>query len=233
MGKFKLAYMKFKKSLSLVVGLFIATLILFYACKGKISEPKNDIGLASPTMDGSGEVYLVDTATSIIEWVGSAPGDYKHSGTIKLSDGRFTVKDNQLTSGKFTININSVNNTDQQGKDKTNLEGHLKNKDFFEVEKFPFGSFNITEIKTDSTGQKVTGNLTLKQVTNSIQIPTTIKVDEKFVLAETSTFSIDRTKWGIVYHSGIIGTIKDDLINDEIILKMKIVATKVISNVPN
>jgi polyisoprenoid-binding protein YceI len=220
--------MKFKKSLSLVAGLFIALLILFYACKGKTSDLKNDISVASSSMDGSGEVYLVDTIASIIEWVGATPGDYKHSGTIKLSDGQFTVKDNQLTSGKFTININSINNIDQAGKDKTNLESHLKNQDFFEVEKFPFGGFEITEIKKDSAGQKVIGNLTLKQVTNSIQIPTTIKVDEKFVLAETATFTIDRTKWGIVYNSGIIGTIKDDLINDEITLKLKIVAVKVI-----
>jgi hypothetical protein len=29
-----------------------------------------------------------------------------------------------------------------------------------------------------------------------------------------------------VYHSGVIGTIKDELINDEIILKVKLSATK-------
>ncbi len=209
-----------------MVGLFVALMIFFYACKGKNPDLKSEIGVASSSMDGTGEIYLVDTTTSSIEWIGSTPGDYKHSGTIKLSDGKFTVKDNQLTSGKFTININSINNVDQTGKDKTNLESHLKNQDFFEVEKFPVGSFEITEIKTDSLGQKVIGNLTLKQVTNSIEIPTTIKVDEKFILAETATFTIDRTKWGIVYNSGIIGTIKDDLINDEISLKLKIVAAR-------
>jgi polyisoprenoid-binding protein YceI len=214
-----------KKSISLAVGLAIAVLLLFYACKGK-TNVTNEVGSMHATLDGSGEVYLVDTVTSIIEWVGSTPGNYKHNGTIKLSQGQFTVKDNQLTSGKFTININSINNVDQTGKDKTNLESHLKEKDFFEVEKFPFGNFEITEIKSDSTGQVVIGNLTLKGVTNSIQIPTLLKIDGKFVSAETSSFTIDRTKWGIVYNSGVIGTIKDDLINDEISLKMKIVAAK-------
>jgi polyisoprenoid-binding protein YceI len=143
-----------------------------------------------------------------------------------LSAGQFTVSNNQLTSGKFTININSIANLDQTGKDKTNLEGHLKNEDFFEVEKFPFGSFEITAVRSDSTGEKILGNLTLKQKTNAIEIPVKLKIDEKFVLAETPTFTIDRTKWGIVYNSGIIGTIKDDLINDEISLKLKIVASK-------
>jgi len=93
-------------------------------------------------------------------------------------------------------------------------------------EKFPFGSFEITGIRSDSTGEKIVGNLTLKEKTNSIEIPAKVKIDEKYVVAETPTFTIDRTKWGIVYNSGIIGTIKDDLINDEISLKLKIVASK-------
>lgn len=214
-----------KKSLSLALGLIIAFLILFYACKGK-TNITNEVGSTHATLDGSGEIYVVDTAKSIVEWIGSTPGDYKHNGIIKLSEGQFTVKDSQLTSGKFTIDINSITNLNQQGKDKTNLESHLKEKDFFEVEKFPFGNFEITEIKNDSTGQVVIGNLTLKGVTNSIQIPAQLKIDDKFILAETTTFTIDRTKWGIVYNSGVIGTIKDDLINDEIELKLKIMAAK-------
>jgi polyisoprenoid-binding protein YceI len=218
--------MKLNKSISLVVGLGVATLISFYACKKKSSETTNETNPISSQLDGSGEVYLVDTTQSMIEWEGATPGGYKHNGTIQLSQGQFTAKDNQLTSGKFTININSIANHDQAGKDKTNLEGHLKEKDFFEVEKFPTGSFEITEIKKDSAGHKVIGNLMLKQVTNSIQIPTQLRIDPNYVYAETSVFTIDRTKWGIVYNSGIIGTIKDDLINDDISLKLKIVAAK-------
>ena len=217
--------MKIKKSLLLILGIIISAGFVFYGCKKKATLV-NEITTLSPAFDGSGEVYQVDTTMSIIEWIGSTPGNYKHRGTIKLSVGQFTVSNNQLTSGTFTIDINSITNLDQSGKDRANLESHLKEKDFFEVEKFPFGSFEITEIKADSTGKRVIGNLTLKQITNSIQIPVIIRIDEKSVLAETSAFSIDRTKWGIVYNSGIIGTIKDDLINDQISLKLKIVATK-------
>jgi polyisoprenoid-binding protein YceI len=211
--------MKLNKSLSLTLGIVVAMLIMFYSCKSKTPVEVTEAESVTTTLAGSGEIYLVDTVTSVIEWVGATPGNYKHNGTIKLSKGQFTVNNNQLTSGEFTININSITNLDQQGKDKTNLEGHLKEKDFFEVEKFPFGNFKIT-------GQKVIGNLTLKDKTNSIAIPVTLVINEKSVSAETPSFTIDRTKWGIVYNSGIIGTIKDDLINDEIELKMKIVAGK-------
>jgi polyisoprenoid-binding protein YceI len=218
--------MKLNQSISLAIGLGIAAFISFYACKNKASKTTNETKPVSISLDGSGEVYIVDTIQSVIEWEGATPGGYKHNGTIQLSRGQFTVKDNQLTSGKFIININSIANLDQKGKDKTNLEGHLKEKDFFEAEKFPIGSFEITEIKKDSAEYKVTGNLTLKQVTNSIQIPVQLRIDSNFVYAETSVFAIDRTKWGIVYNSGVIGTIKDDLINDAISLKLKIVAEK-------
>jgi polyisoprenoid-binding protein YceI len=217
--------MNLKKRLLIVSGAFVALLVFFYACKTKTEASHSDSTPAA-ILNGTGDVYLVDTLTSVIEWVGATPGNYQHNGIIRLSAGQFTVNNNQLTSGKFTININSITNLDQTGKDKTNLEGHLKNEDFFEVEKFPFGNFEITAIRSDSTGEKIVGNLTLKEKTNSIEIPAKVKIDEKYVLAETPTFTIDRTKWGIVYNSGIIGTIKDDLINDEISLRLKIVAAR-------
>jgi polyisoprenoid-binding protein YceI len=217
--------MNVKKRILIVSGTFVALLLFFYACKTR-TEAINSESTPAAALDGTGDVYLVDTLTSVIEWIGATPGNYQHNGTIRLSAGQFTVSNNQLTSGNFKININSITNLDQTGKDKTNLEGHLKNEDFFEVEKFPFGSFEITGIRSDSTGEKIVGNLTLKEKTNSIEIPAKIKIDENNVRAETPTFTIDRTKWGIVYNSGIIGTIKDDLINDEISLKLKIVASK-------
>ncbi len=200
--------------------------VAIYGCGKKSQEVTTESGAAANTLDGSGEVYLVDTLVSVIEWTGGTPTNYKHNGNMRLKEGRFTVNENLLTSGKFTIDINSINNLDQTGKDKSNLEQHLKEADFFEVGKFPLGNFEITQTKTDSTGQKVVGNLTLKGKTNSIEIPVTLTIDDKTISAETPEFTIDRTKWGIVYQSGIIGTLKNDLINDEVIIKLKIIANK-------
>lgn len=208
------------------LGLAVAIGIAFVGCGKKNQEVATESGAAVSTLDGSGAVYIVDTVASLIEWTGGTPTNYKHTGNLRLKEGKFTANENRLTSGNFTIDINSINNLDQTGKDKSNLEEHLKNSDFFDVEKFPFGQFEITQIKTDSLGQMVVGNLTLKGKTNSIEIPATIRIDENRISAETPEFIIDRTKWGIVYQSGIIGTLKDDLINDEVILKLKIVANK-------
>ena len=221
--------MKSKKSISIIAGITVALIILFAACKNKTADLVSTAGSTDTQLDGSGDVYQIDTATSVIEWIGATPSNTQHNGILKLSNGQFTAKKNQLTSGTFKISINSITNLDQTGKDKSNLEDHLKNQDFFEVEKYPFGNFTITQLQTDSTGQYVMGNLTLKGITNNIRIPVKLTIDTESISAETPMFTIDRTKWGIVYNSGIIGTIKDDLISDEISLKLKIRATKVTS----
>lgn len=217
--------MRKRKSVLLIAGIAIALLIIFYGCQNKPKEVAKII-VDSVAMDGSGDIYVVDTASSVIEWVGSTPGNYKHNGILKLSEGTLTVNNKNITSGKFTIDITSIYNLDQQGKDRANLESHLKEKDFFEADRFPSGSFEIKQLKKDSISQIVIGNLTLKGITQTILVPAKIKIDDSFILAESTTFSIDRTKWGITYNSGIIGTIKDDLINDDIQLKLKIVAKR-------
>jgi polyisoprenoid-binding protein YceI len=215
--------MKHKKAQMVAAGIAIALISLFFSCNKKKSLTQAGAVDSSP-LDGAGNAYVVDTTASVIEWIGSTPGNYKHTGTIKLMSGKLTAKDDHLTGGSFVINMNSILNTDQTGKDKSNLEKHLKNGDFFEVEKFPFGDFKLTNAETESSSQSITGNLTLKSITKSIQIPIELKIEDQTLTAQTPMFSIDRTQWGIVYSSGIIGTLKDDLINDEISLKIKIVA---------
>jgi len=48
---------------------------------------------------------------------------------------------------------------------------HLRNADFFEVEKYPEMTFTSTKVEKRGTGWTVTGDLTMKGVTKSISIP--------------------------------------------------------------
>ena len=47
------------------------------------------------------------------------------------------IEHGTLVGGQISIDMTSIENTDQEGKWKANLEGHLKSDDFFNVEKFP------------------------------------------------------------------------------------------------
>ncbi|MEY2970374.1 MAG: hypothetical protein RLZZ599_747, partial [Bacteroidota bacterium] len=75
----------------------------------------------------------------------------------------------------------------------------------------------------------VTGNLTMRGVTNSIEFPAEIAVGESGVKFNAPTFSIDRTKWGAKFHdrddATIAESLKEDLIDQSIELTIKVKAT--------
>lgn len=176
------------------------------------------------------EIYKVVADSSSIAWEGTEPGDEGHSGTLKIQGGELQVLNNKLAGGRFVLDMNSISVLDLTGDRKAKLEKHLKTGDFFETEKFPTGVFEITEVTpsgdSESGAYTISGNLGLRDSVKNISFPATIKLENGKLHAETPKFTIDRTEWGVVYRSGIIGTIKDKLINDNIGLKIDLKAGK-------
>ena len=210
----------------ILAGLLVSVVCVF--CVGK--KPSETAVSLEQAASATGQQYQLDTINSMIEWIGSAPGNYKHNGIVKFSSGTLGAVEESLANGSLKVNMKTISALDQSGKDKKNLESHLMNEDFFEVEKFPAGAFQFVRVGSvaDSAGYslQVEGNLTLKGVTQPVRFKAKASVNPDTLTAESAPFTIDRTKWGIVYHSGIIGTIKDDLINDEIVLKVRLMAAK-------
>ena len=217
--------------------LFLVSILSFVAAcnnapKGEKVEAEEAVETpAAPTTNTAAKgaaTYNVQAQASQIVWTGAKLAGGQHTGTISLQSGELSLNDGQLVGGKFVIDMNSINNVDQKpGEGKEKLEGHLKSGDFFEVEKFPTGEFEITSVAAVS-GQEdathnITGNLTMKGITKSITIPAKVVVAPPQVNAVTPQFTIDRTQWDIKFQSGLIGTAKDKIINDEIGLKLIIV----------
>ena len=79
------------------------------------------------------------------------------------------------------------------------LTGHLHSPDFFDVRRYPKATFESTKIEPvdrERGRYKITGDLTIRDVTKPISLPATVKVtDEGLVLA--SKFKIKRTDFGI------------------------------------
>jgi polyisoprenoid-binding protein YceI len=93
---------------------------------------------------------------------------------------------------------------------------HLKDPDFFDVRKYPKGSFQLTKaIKGSSdSSYNITGQLTLRAITKEIHFPATIVRNGEDIVA-TASLTIDRTKWGITYQSGSVwGLVKNELLED-------------------
>lgn len=210
----------------------LLTISLFTACsdapKGEKVEAKD--ATEETAVSNAATSYTVNTDESKVMWTGSKPTG-QHMGTIGLSNGTIAVTDGMISGGEFTIDFNSLVNTDlKAGEGKEDLEGHLKTGDFFEVEKFPTGTFNVTSVEAVSDNAEVThnvtGNLTMKDITKSVSIPMNVAMMGDKIAAQSTAFTIDRTQWGINFHSGALGTAKDKIINDQVGLVITLVANK-------
>ncbi len=153
----------------------------------------------------------IKVETSKVTWKG-----YKvtgsHEGSIAIKEGELEFKDGKLKGGAFIIDMSSIQNTDMEGEYKAKLEGHLKSDDFFGVEKFPTASLNFTKVKsTGKNSYEVTGDLTIKDKTNSITFDISIYGNKA-----TANIKIDRTKFDVRYGSAsFFDDLQDKAIYDE------------------
>lgn len=200
--------------------------VLATACNNAPEADAATTAEAQTAAAAAGANYTIDTTTSVVEWLGTKPVG-KHHGTFKIKNGEFSIADNNITAGKFTIDVNSLTDLDMEGDQKANLENHLKSADFFDVAKYPNASFEITGVEAvsgDSTAtHKISGNLTLKDSTKNVSFPAKVAVNDNKVTA-TANFNIDRTQWGMFY--GNDQSLGDKFIRPEVNIKLNINANK-------
>ena len=157
------------------------------------------------------EKHIVITKDSKVEWKGFKPTG-NHFGTITIKEGSLIVEGDKLISGSFTMDMNSIQLLDSESK---KLLGHLKSSDFFDVEKFPTATFEITEVKDVEGKLSVSGNLTAKGISKNITIPATLTNDQGALTFTSETFKVDRTEFGIQYKSTkLADVIKEKSIDD-------------------
>ena len=159
----------------------------------------------------------VDVEKSVVKWVG-----YKltgqHEGTISIKEGELNFENNVLTGGTFTIDMGSINTTDLEGGSKNRLDGHLKDEDFFDVDKYKTAAMVFKEIKPSDKDYSIKADLTIKGITNEILF--NMSVSET---SATAYLKIDRTQFNITYKSATFTNIlKDKAIYDEFDLIVKL-----------
>ncbi|WP_306353012.1 YceI family protein [Flavobacterium sp. '19STA2R22 D10 B1'] len=217
-----------------ILSLFVlATLTLTVACKNdKAKEAETSEASETQASSEAAAKFTVNTAESVIDWTGSKLNG-KHTGTLRLSKGDVSVNNGVLETGNFTIDMNSITDTDLTGDDKTALENHLKGNvegkedHFFDVKKFPEGKFELTKVTAEAGKSTLEGNLTLKGVTKNVKFPATVTIDGNNVSIVSETFTINRTLWNVNFGSkSIFDDLGNKYINDEIELKISIKASK-------
>lgn len=186
--------------------------------------------LVALVLDASAQIknadYKVDKEKSQLKWIGSKPAG-QHHGTVQISDGTLRIEKETITSGTFTIDLNTIKDldlTDSTWNQK--LVGHLKSADFFYVEKFPTATFKITKAsKIEKSKVTITGDLTIKGITNSITFDAIVSVFKGVFNATSSEIVLDRVKWDIKTMSkSVFADLKDKYVDDEMRITIELVA---------
>jgi polyisoprenoid-binding protein YceI len=204
--------------------LFLVIASVCIGCHGSVKEENKNNALASAV--SAGEVYRIDTTESVITWSGTMVlSPEKHTGYIYLSKGELIFEKGQLTGGTAEIDMHTMEYGDKENKNTPIM--HLKSPDYFDIEKFPISTIEITSVKPVSgTTIKITGNLTIRDVTRSVTFTANLEVKDEIVKAN-GTLIIDRTEWGIRYRSGrFYDNLADQAVSDEIEFIIDIVAKK-------
>ena len=181
--------------------------------------------------NANGKEFKVDTSACTVGFTGYGVGK-DHPGEFRLKSGSLTAQDGKLTGGKFVINVASMKMGQTEDFITGKLRPHLLSPDFFDVEKFPEATFEITKVDaytptaTDSSvvpgaNQLISGNLTLKGVTKNISFPAKVETSEHGVNA-LANFNIDRTWWGMSY--GNDKSLKDKFISEKVDLRISVAA---------
>ena len=201
----------------ILFSLAIPALFTVVSCS-KEKPVTSDVNEVTTTKDGSR--FVLDTLNSNVEWKGYKvfkSENTSHFGTIKFESGDVTVKDGKLESGKFVADMASLTSEDLKNKkdDLEKLNGHLKSADFFEVEKFPTASYEITKVSPSAEGDYNTildGNLTIKGITKPTQFKANVAVNGTEVSIATEPKDIMREEFGVKFQSPAAnGVIKNEV----------------------
>ena len=148
-------------------------------------------------------VYDVDQAHTTVEFIARHLMITKVRGRFNTFSGTVTVAEvPEESSVDVTIDASSVHTSQDQ------RDAHLRSADFFEADKYPTLTFKSTSVALDGDGWKVTGDLTVRDVTRPVVLEVefdganTTPWGTQAVAFSAST-EIDREEWGLTYNQAL------------------------------
>ena len=146
-------------------------------------------------------------------------------GRFKEATAKVSLDEADLTKSQISVEINtaSVDTGDQKRDD------HLKGPDFFDVKKFPKVTFKSTKIAKSGAAYKLTGDLTIRDVTKSVTLDATISAPVKTpwgnqARAAKLSGKIKRSDFGLKWNKALeAGGV---LVGEDVTLDVKAEVTK-------
>ena len=202
-----------------VLGLTLVFTLFMSSCDGGEKEINQETSALVEANNLEQRSFNVDPLLSSLNWEGTIIGIYKHNGKVGLKEGQLVWKGDVIIGGSVTIDMSSMTQLDTLYKTEENkLVQHLESPDFFDVSNHPIATFEITG--SDITGKTVSGNLTIRGITNSETVNNVV-FDEATGAAK-GLLSFDRQKYNVAYK----GSSKDMLISDVVELSISLIPGK-------
>ena len=185
----------------------------------------------APQPDGC---YRVDAEQSVIRWTGRNLFNHHH-GTAKLARGELKLEAGELRGASFVIDMNSIACEDLTDESwNAMLIRHLRDADFFEIEKHPAAEFTATSAEPIVNATEgvpnylVHGQFTLRGTTRPLSFPAVIASADGSRITGQAQIQIDRTEYGSLYGSGkFFRFLGKHVVNDHIHLHVKLHADRV------
>ena len=137
---------------------------------------------AQPAASDLAQEENITPADIAVAFTGYGPGK-SHDGTISVKESTL-VRTGENFKGSVVFDMNSINSTPDR------LVTDLKSSRFFDAAKYPTATFTVTE----STGDQLKGNLTIKGVTQPVTLPIAYDVATS---SFTSTVRVNMELFGI------------------------------------
>jgi polyisoprenoid-binding protein YceI len=157
-------------------------------------------GTTTTTLPTPG-TWALDTTHTDVSFTARHLMVTKVRGRFPVQSGTVTIAQNPLESSVVAVIDVAGVHSGEQGRDD-----HLRNADFFDVEKFPTITFQSTKVEDAGGGEyKVTGDLTIKDVTR----PVTLDLEYLGTIASpwgdqragfSASAEISRKDWGLEYN---------------------------------
>lgn len=185
------------------------------------TETTEEVSENKEALTNTEKSYVLMPENSEFYWRSEKITGEAHEGLMLMKEGVLTRSAEGKFTGNFIVDMNEMIVLDLEGDSAQGLIDHLKNDDFFSVEKFPEASFTISgsEKKSDDT-YTISGDLTIKGITNPITFEMKF-INIEGVLVAIADINFDRTLWDIKYGSGkFFEDLGDRVIKDEIQTKV-------------
>ena len=164
------------------------------------------------------QTATLDIESSNLKWTGKKITNSSHYGSLKFKSGEVKFSNGIIESGKFVVDMTTINVEDIEGRGKSRLEGHLKGDDFFSVEDFKEATLVINSSSKNGDSIKVMGTLTIKDLNSDVEFDMNKSGD-----GWTADLTFDRSKHNVRFRSGsFFENLGDNLILDDIELNAKL-----------